>query len=101
MTAVTENTKARQGSFIIILALGLGIATGIGEVILFWAQTYILKRFVFVGRDIVWMAPLAEALVFLTVGLLLVLLTRFWSRFTWVHAIGVLAFKSFNAHQLN
>jgi arylsulfatase A-like enzyme len=85
------------GSFIILLAVGLGIATGLGEVALFWAQTYILKRFIFVGRDIVWMAPLAEALVFLAVGLLLALLARLWGRFTWLQALGVLAFLSFLA----
>ena len=89
--------KAQNGSFIILLAVGLGIATGLGEVVLFWAQTYILKRFVFVGRDIVWMAPLAEGLVFLIVGLLLAGVRRLWSGFSWVLAVGVLAFLSFVA----
>ena len=97
MSAPVERGRPRGPLFIIGLALGIGLATGIGEVVLFWAQTYILKRFIFVGRDIVWMAPLAEAIVFVAVGLLLALLARLSSRFTWVEALGVLGFLSFLA----
>lgn len=97
MSAPLEHSAPRGGRFILVLALGLGVATGLGEVVLFWAQAHILKRFIFVGRDIVWMAPLAEAFVFSAVGLLLAFMARRWSRFTWVEAFGVLAFLSFLA----
>lgn len=97
MTAPADVTRMNRASFIILLALGIGVTTGLGEVGLFWAQIYILKRFVFVGRDIVWMAPLAEAIVFLAIGSLLVLLSRFWKAITWVNVLGVLGFFAFLA----
>ena len=99
MSATEENLllRMKKPSFILLLALGLGVATGLGEVVLFWAQTYILHLFVFVGRDIVWMAPLAEGLLFLAIGAVIVLLGRIWRRITWVTAIGVLGFLAFLA----
>ncbi len=82
---------------IILLALGIGVATGLGEVVLFWAQTHLLQRFIFVGRDITWMAPLAEAIIFLGLGLVLALIQRLWRGFTLTMALGALATLSFLA----
>jgi arylsulfatase A-like enzyme len=99
MTAELETAKPAldKPSFFLRLALGIGVATGLGEVLLFWAQKHLLHRFIFVGRDIVWMAPLAEGMLFLGIGLVLLLLARIWSRFNWVAAIGTLGVLAFLA----
>jgi arylsulfatase A-like enzyme len=82
--------------FYLRLAAGFGLLTGLGEVALFAAQRYLLHIFIFVGRDVVWMAPLADLLVFLLAGLLLVLLARTRpGRETWRIAVGALAFLAF------
>jgi arylsulfatase A-like enzyme len=75
----------------------IGLATGLGEVVLFAAQTWILRRFIFVGRDIVWMAPMIETIIFLVIALLLVALQRIWRRDIYPVALLVLGFFAFLA----
>ncbi|MEO8201606.1 MAG: sulfatase [Gemmatimonadota bacterium] len=83
--------------FILLLALTLGVGTGLGEVALFAAQTHILHRFIFVGRDIVWMAPLAEIIVFGGVGIVLVALQAITRWPLGMPSAGILGFLSFLA----
>jgi arylsulfatase A-like enzyme len=70
------------------MALMLGLLAGIGEVVLFGAQKFILHRFIFIGRDVVWMAPLAELIIFAVLGLLFLALRRLTGKLTWVVALG-------------
>lgn len=55
------------------LALWFGLLTGIGEVTLLAIRKYVLHRFLFVSMDSIWMAPLADAVLFLIAGSLLIL----------------------------
>jgi hypothetical protein len=73
------------------LALWFGLATGFGEVMLLGLRRYVLHHFLFLGQDAAWMVPVADALCFLAVGLLLALAHRWWPRrFTAPAVAGVL-----------
>jgi arylsulfatase A-like enzyme len=52
--------------------------TGLIEAALIGLKQQVLGRFVRVGLDIAWMAPVAEMAMFLTIGLLLIVLSRIW-----------------------
>ena len=56
------------------LALWFGLGTGIAEVILLAIRKFGLHRFLFLSVDAVWMAPLADAILFVILGLGLLLL---------------------------
>ena len=61
-------------------ALWFGLLTGLGEAALVAVKRLYLGRYVRFGADIAWMAPLADALAFLIVGLVLVVGGRVWRR---------------------
>lgn len=83
-----NETDLQRNGFVFRMALLLGLLAGIGEVVLFGAQKFILHRFIFIGRDVVWMAPLAELIIFAVLGLLFLALRRLIGRLTWVVALG-------------
>ena len=56
------------------LALWFGLLAGLGEVGLLAVRKYVLHRFIFVGTDAIWMAPLTDAILFLAVGVVLIAL---------------------------
>lgn len=58
------------------LAAALGLAAGMVELLLWGIMRFVLGRFLFVGRDVLWMTPLAELLLFLLAGSILVLVAR-------------------------
>ncbi len=55
------------------LAAWFGLLTGLGEVALLAIRKYLLHRFLFASMDSIWMAPLADTLLFLGAGGLLLL----------------------------
>ena len=61
-------------------ALVFGLATGLCEAGLVAVKSIVLGRIVRVGPDIVWMAPLADAALFLAIALVLIVGARFWKR---------------------
>lgn len=78
-----------------ILRLGLwfGILTGLGELAFLAARKFIRHKFLFITPDVLWMAPAANAILFLLAGLLLVLLERAGVRRAgWQTAFGVYLF---------
>jgi len=78
-----------------ILRLGLwfGILTGLGELVFLAARKFIRHKFLFITPDVLWMGPAANAVLFLLVGLLLVLLHRAgMRRIGWQAAFGVYLF---------
>jgi arylsulfatase A-like enzyme len=60
---------------ILLSALGFGFLTGLIEVTAHLVRRYGLGRILAFGNDFIWMTPLANAFVFLLIGLLLVLLS--------------------------
>ena len=69
---MTESKKTVDGSLHVLrLALWFGLLTGICEVGLLAIRKYALHRFLFVSMDSIWMAPLADAVLFLAAGVLL------------------------------
>ncbi len=64
----------------LLLALWIGMLTGLGEVFLLAVKKYFLHPVVHVGADIVWMAPLAEVCLFIVPGIILSLTAWRWPR---------------------
>jgi arylsulfatase A-like enzyme len=65
---------------VLLLALWFGLATGLAEVGIITLKRAFFHAMVFVGPDVVWMAPLADALMFLSVALVLAGLGSRWPR---------------------
>ena len=84
-TAAPDEELNRAG-FLLRMSALFGLIAGLAEVVLFAAQKILLHLFIFVGRDLVWMAPLSELILFLTFGLLFVLARRLIPRLTWIWA---------------
>ncbi len=60
---------------ILLTSLGFGFATGLIEATVHLIRRYGLGRILAFGTDFIWMTPLANAAVFLVLGLVLVLLS--------------------------
>jgi arylsulfatase A-like enzyme len=60
----------------VALAVAAGLLTGLAELPLILVKRHVLGEFAFVTRHVVWMAPLAYALLFLTLAPLFLLLRR-------------------------
>src|SRR5262245_4198426 len=64
-----------------LLAVWFGLLTGLSEVSLLAVKKFVLGQFIRYGPDVVWMAPLADAFLFLIPGLILLLLAWRWATF--------------------
>jgi len=73
------------------LALWFGLLTGLGEVALLAARKYLLHRLVLVSKEAVWMAPLADVILFLLAGILLIALRVVLPRRLWPPTVLVFA----------
>jgi len=81
---------------LVLIAAWFGLATGFGEVLSLGVRKFGFDRMLFLGRDIVWMAPLADLILFLALGLGLSIAGRLWPRLVSIRlAVGVLAFVGF------
>ena len=74
---MVTRSKAR---FVLAQALLFGLLTGLGEAGLTGVKSQLLGRFVRVGPDVAWMAPIADAAAFAAIGLLLIALSAIWRR---------------------
>lgn len=75
---------------ILRLSLWFGLLTGLGEVAMMGVRKYVLHRFLFLSMDSVWMAPLADAVMFLAAGVVLGLLRALLPRRIPVPAVALL-----------
>lgn len=81
---------------VLLLAAWLGLVTGLAEVSVLAAKRYLPHRFTNRGIDVLWMAPLADALLLTVAGVILVLLAGRWPRLVSVRlASFVLTFLGF------
>ncbi len=71
---------------ILLLAACSGTLTGLGEALLLGVQKILLQRAVFFGPRVVWMAAVADLLLFTVIGLLLLLLSCRWPKLRSVRA---------------
>ncbi len=74
---------------IILISLWAGLVTGLMEVLIQSFRKFGLHQLIGLGLDYIWMAPLADAMIFLTIGLLF---SFYASRFTRVNSIRLLIF---------
>jgi arylsulfatase A-like enzyme len=59
-------------------AIGFGLLAGAGEVIAQTIRQRLMDRTLFLGPDYIWQLPVADAVIFLAVGLLLLLVSVLW-----------------------
>src|SRR5215471_13700642 len=82
LTHANPEPLDERPSSILRLALWFGLLAGVGEVMLLAVRKYVLQRLILVSSEAVWMAPVADAVLFVVAGILLlglraVLPTRF------------------------
>ena len=81
-------------ALLIPISLWFGLVTGLTEVLLHAVRRHVLGRFIQLGRDIVWLAPLADLLIFGALGLLMYALAPRRDRRVLRWGISVCAFLS-------
>lgn len=75
---------------ILLLGAACGILTGFAEAAFLFLQHTVTGRMVFLGRHALWMKPVAEGVVFVSAGVLLLLLGRVWDRARSLSAVAFL-----------
>src|SRR4030095_264806 len=76
---------------VLLVAAWLGLLTGFGEVALLGIRRYVLHRFLFVGQDIVWAVPVADAVLFVVLAVVFLILRRIApARIRLGHLVGLL-----------
>jgi hypothetical protein len=68
--------RVKSGDLVVIAAW-FGLITGLAEVLVLAFKKFVLHQFINAGPTVVWMAPLADAILFTMVGLSLFLVARF------------------------
>ena len=84
-----DPSHSLSNRFILLLSLWAGLATGTLEVLIQLFRKFGLHQLIGLGLDFIWMAPLADMLIFLAVGLVYIPYAR---RFTRLNNIRVLVF---------
>lgn len=74
------------------IALFIGLLVGVSEVAVASFRMFVLGRFIWLSRDVIWMAPLAAATFLLLPGVLLAVLAATWRKLALGWAVGLLAF---------
>jgi arylsulfatase A-like enzyme len=76
----TSTMADKQPIVYFILAIWFGLVTGLLEALGQVIGIFYLKRDIRLGHDVVWMAPLANIVLFGIIGLVLLLLARRWPK---------------------
>lgn len=77
---MTDSFPGRGRNSLLLAALWFGLLTGMGEVTLLMIRRYVLHRFIFIGKDAIWMAPVADATYLCAAGLIVWLVSRLLPR---------------------
>lgn len=70
------------------IALSTGLLAGFLELAGHWVRHSLLHEFLFLGADVLWTAPLVNAVLFLGLGLTVWVAAHFWSRITGATLVG-------------
>ena len=73
-------TAWSKSRIVVAQALCFGLLTGLLEAGLVVVKSQVLGRFVRVGPELAWMAPVADAMVFLAIGLALIGGSYLWAQ---------------------
>ena len=87
-----SSTDAMDLRSVLLFALIIGITTGLAETALVIVERLLLNQFVRVGPNVVWMAPLGNAIVLAAIGLLLWLGGRLWRKLATPAFVGFVFF---------
>jgi len=91
MTDADGRVASPGAATVLTVAAWLGLLTGFGEVVLLGIRRYVLHRFLFVGQEIVWAVPVADAVLFVILaGFFLILHRVAPARIRLVHLVGFL-----------
>ncbi|HET9530263.1 MAG TPA: sulfatase [Blastocatellia bacterium] len=87
----------QKSAKLLLIAVWFGLLTGLAEFSLLGTAKYFMNRYIsYFGRDFVWMAPLAEVLLFAIAALILLLPSLLWPRLITLRvAIFLFAFLGF------
>jgi len=87
-----SDSRSSPGALTVLLvAAWLGLLAGFGEVALLGIRRYVLHRFLFVGQDIVWAVPVADAVLFVILAVVFLVLRRIApGHIRLVHLVGLL-----------
>jgi arylsulfatase A-like enzyme len=87
----------QESGKLLVIAVWFGLLTGLAEASLLTIARHFLNRYIsYVGRDFVWMAPLAELFFFAFAAVILLLPAFLWSRLIIPRvAIFIFAFLAF------
>jgi len=80
MRILVPNKPAAKGANTLTLSLWFGLITGLGEVALHGIKKFVLHKTLHLSPHVVWMAPLANVVLFGFVGVILLTLGRRWSK---------------------
>jgi arylsulfatase A-like enzyme len=79
MKPETSQRKAMSWAGVFLLATLFGLLTGLIEGPLLGVQKLVSARALYLGPRVIWMAPIADLLLFAAIGLLLLLLSWRWN----------------------
>lgn len=74
------------------MAVFFGLVACLVEVVVALFKMFALNRFVWLSRDLLWMAPLAAVMFALIPGLILAVVARYWRAVHIGWGVGLLAF---------
>lgn len=89
---VGEATSRVTWADVLWMAVFFGIVAGLVEAVVALFRMFALNRFVWLSRDLLWMAPLAAAMFALIPGLILAAVARYWRAVHIGWVVGLLAF---------
>jgi arylsulfatase A-like enzyme len=75
--SIPSTTSIAPGK-LLLFAAWFALATGLGEISIRAVQKFFFRQWIYVSSQIVWMAPLADLVLFLLAGFILLLVARFW-----------------------
>lgn len=71
MSGSAGSATSPRPAGLLLLAVWFGLLTGFGELGLLAAKKLVMRRFISLSRDVLWMAPLADVVLFAVPGLAL------------------------------
>jgi len=92
----TPSATVKSPAEFVLLAAWIGLLTGLGEVCILFVKQTLLRQWIHLGREFVWMTPLADLILFTTIGFFLFIVARRWPRLVTLRVVAfVLTFLSF------
>ena len=91
----TPSARVKSLADFVLFAAWIGLVTGLSEVCILFIKQTLLRQWIHLGREFVWMTPLADLILFTTTGFFLFIVARRWPRLVTLRIVAfVLTFLS-------